>query len=81
MLATMVCSLTPAKPVEWNAKGWPETFHAYKGLEHMGIVDSATWATSEGKYIIATYMESQIRKSMISQNGVDVRTSVSDLVV
>jgi hypothetical protein len=74
--------LTPSKPVEPAAEGWAETqktFHAYGSLEHMGIIDSTTWGAEEGKYLIATDLESQSHKSMFSQNGVDVSTSVSHL--
>jgi hypothetical protein len=74
--------LTPSKPVESAAEGWAETqkaFHAYGSLEHMGIIDSTTRGAEEGKYLIATDLESQSHKSMFNQNGVDVSTSVSHL--
>jgi hypothetical protein len=45
----------------------------------MGIVDLTTRGAEEGKYLIATDLESQSHKSMFSQNGVDVSTSVSHL--
>jgi hypothetical protein len=45
----------------------------------MGIVDSTTRGAEEGIYFIATNLESQSHKSMFSQNGVDLFTSVSHL--
>jgi hypothetical protein len=68
--------------VDSAAEGWAETqkaFHAYGSLEHMGIVDSTTWGSEKGKYLIAIDLESQSYKSMLIQNGVDVSTSVSHL--
>jgi hypothetical protein len=68
--------------VDSNPEAWAEAqkaFHAYGALEHMGIVNSDTWAANEGKYLIATDLESQSHKSMFSENGVNVSTSVSHL--
>jgi hypothetical protein len=68
--------------VESNPEAWAEAqkaFHAYGCLEHMGIVNAATWAANEGKYLIASDLESQSHKSMLSEVGVDVSTSVSHL--
>jgi hypothetical protein len=47
----------------------------------MGIVDSVTWGVVEGKHLVATDLESQSHKSMLSQDGVDVSTSVSHVTV
>jgi hypothetical protein len=74
--------LTPSKPVESNPEAFAEAqkaFHAYGCLEHMGIINSATWAANEGKFVIATDLESQSHKSQFSENGVNVSTSVSHL--
>jgi hypothetical protein len=74
--------LTPSKPVDSNPEAWAEAqkaFHAYGCQEHMGIVNSDTWTANEGKYLIATDLESQSHKSMFSENGVNVSTSVSHL--
>jgi hypothetical protein len=76
--------LTPSKPVDSDAEAWAETqkaFHCYGSLEHMGIVTDGTWGLDEGKYLIATDLESQSHKSMFSLNGIDVSTSVSHLTV
>jgi hypothetical protein len=73
---------TPSKPVESNPEAFAEAqkaFHAYGCLEHMGIINSATWAANEGKYTIATDLESQSHKSTLSENGVNISTSVSHL--
>jgi hypothetical protein len=74
--------LTPSKPMSSSAEAWAEAqkaFHAFGCLEHMGIVKSDTWAAVEGKYLIATDLESQSHKSMFTRNGVNVSTSVSHL--
>jgi hypothetical protein len=74
--------LTPSKLVESNPEAFAEAqkaIHAYGCLEHMGIINSATWAANEGKYLIANDLESQSHKSMFSENGVNVSTSVSHL--
>jgi hypothetical protein len=74
--------LTPSKPVDSNPEAFDEAqkaFHAYGCLKHMGIINSATWAANEGKFTIATDLESQSHKTMLSENGVNVSTSVSHL--
>jgi hypothetical protein len=79
---TINSKLTPSKPVSSNPEAWAEAqkaFHAYGCLEHMGIINSDTWAANEGKYLIATDLEPQSHKSMFSENGVNVSTSVSHL--
>jgi hypothetical protein len=76
--------LTPSIPVTSDAEAWSpvqKAFHAYGSLEHMGIVMDGTWGLDEGKYLIATDLESQGHKSMFSHNGIDVSTSVSHLTV
>jgi hypothetical protein len=75
-------ALTPSKPVDSNPEAWAgaqKAFHAYGCLEHMGIVNADTWAANEGKYLIATDLESQSHKSQFNENGVDVSTSPSHL--
>jgi hypothetical protein len=66
-----------------NPEAWADAqkaFHALGCLEHMGIVNSDTWAADEGKYLIATDLESQSHKSMFTRNGVNISTSVSYLM-
>jgi hypothetical protein len=63
-------------------EAWAEAqkaFHEYGCLEHMGTINEEHWTAAEGQYLIATDLESQSHKSMFSQNGVDVSTSVSHL--
>jgi hypothetical protein len=74
--------LTPSKPIGTNSEAFAEAqkaFHAYGCLEHMGVINHANWTATDGTYAIAMDLESQSHKSMLSQNGVDVSTSVSHL--
>ena len=76
--------LTPSKPVESNSEAWAEvmkSFHAYGSIDHIGKLTVVDWTAGEGKYLIGCDLESQSHKSMFSQNGVDVSTSVSHLTV
>jgi hypothetical protein len=76
--------LTPSKPVESNSEAWAEVikfFHAYGSIDHIGKIKVNDWIGEEGKYLIGCDLESQSHKSMFSQNGVDVSTSVSHLTV
>ena len=76
--------LTPSKEVSSNAEAYAElqkAFHAFGAVDSHGIINHAGWTQATGKYLIALDLESQSHKSALSQNGVDVSTSVSHLMV
>jgi hypothetical protein len=50
-------------------------------VDSHGLVNHAYWTQALCKCLVALDLESQSHKSALSQNGVDVSTSVSDLMV
>eukprot|EP00873_Tetraselmis_striata_P041137 jgi/Tetstr1/461401/TSEL_006513.t1 len=70
--------LYPQRPVDTNAEAYMElqkAFHALGALDH-GVINNATWTADAGTYIIAQDLELQHGKSSVSENGIDMSTSL-----
>lgn len=70
--------LYPQRPVDSNAEAFMElqkAFHAAHAVDH-GIIDKASWTASAGTYILAQDLELQHGKSSVSENGIDMSTSL-----
>eukprot|EP00873_Tetraselmis_striata_P009639 jgi/Tetstr1/429903/TSEL_019768.t1 len=70
--------LYPQRPVDSDAEAYMElqkAFHALGALDH-GVIDKTTWTAAAGTYIVAQDLELQHGKSSVSENGIDMSTSL-----
>eukprot|EP00873_Tetraselmis_striata_P046097 jgi/Tetstr1/466361/TSEL_010891.t1 len=70
--------LYPQRPVDSYAEAYMElqkAFHALGALDH-GVIAEKTWIAAEGTYIVAHDLELLHRKSSVSENGIDMSTSL-----